>query len=177
METPPTGPGREPERSSSGSETVDPDQESAVAESQSVNPETTQEESGLEREERQLIARYASFSGPLPPPAALEQYNEVLPGSAERILAMAENEQRHRHSYDNGLLGLFTRGQWFAFILGLAAIGAGTYLLSIDRDLGGFAALILGLGPIVAALLFRRKYPLPKLSSEERDASEEENNG
>ena len=36
------------------------------------------------------------WSGPLPPPAALQRYDEVLPGAAERILAMAETEQQHR---------------------------------------------------------------------------------
>lgn len=169
MESSSTGPRGEPEQPSSGLRATERDPESAVADSQRANPETAQEESGLGQEERQLIAQITSrsFSGPLPPPAVLERYDEVLPGSAERILAMAENEQRHRHGYDNSLLSLFTRGQWFAFVLGLAALSAGTYLLSIGRDLGGFSALILGLAPIVAALLFRRKYPLPKLSSEE----------
>jgi uncharacterized membrane protein len=148
-----------------------------VTESTADDPAISQEEGGeLDPEGRQLIAQITAsrFSGPVPPPAVLGQYEEILPGSAERILSMAENEQSHRHYYDNGLLGLFTRGQWFAFILGLAAIGAGTYLLSIGQDLGGFTSLILGLGPIIAALLFRRKYPLPKLSSDEPSTSEED---
>ncbi len=34
--------------------------------------------------------------GPMPPPHYLKQYNEIIPGGAERILAMAENQSNHR---------------------------------------------------------------------------------
>lgn len=40
------------------------------------------------------------FGGPLPLPAHFEHYEEVLPGAAERIIAMAEAEQRNRHSIE-----------------------------------------------------------------------------
>ena len=38
----------------------------------------------------------ANWSGPLPPPAALEQFNQIIPNGAERIMAMVEHEQAHR---------------------------------------------------------------------------------
>ncbi|MBY0460111.1 MAG: DUF2335 domain-containing protein, partial [Gemmataceae bacterium] len=38
----------------------------------------------------------ASFQGPLPPPAILAQYNQVLDGAAERIFQMAEKQAAHR---------------------------------------------------------------------------------
>lgn len=31
------------------------------------------------------------YSGPIPPPDTLNQYNEIVPGAAERILCMAED--------------------------------------------------------------------------------------
>ena len=34
----------------------------------------------------------STFQGPLPHPDHFEKYNEILPGSAERILKMAENQ-------------------------------------------------------------------------------------
>jgi uncharacterized membrane protein len=37
-----------------------------------------------------------AFVGPIPPPDVMEEYNRVLPGAAERILAMAENQLAHR---------------------------------------------------------------------------------
>ncbi|MDR2012555.1 MAG: DUF2335 domain-containing protein [Rhodanobacter sp.] len=38
--------------------------------------------------------------GPLPDPATLERYDRILPGAAERIIVMAEQEQRHRMDMD-----------------------------------------------------------------------------
>ena len=41
-----------------------------------------------------------SFSGPLPPPEMLGEYDKVLNGAADRIVRLAENEQQIR-SQDN----------------------------------------------------------------------------
>jgi uncharacterized membrane protein len=41
-----------------------------------------------------------AFTGPLPHPASLKEYDNVLPGLAERIVTMAEAEARHRHDMD-----------------------------------------------------------------------------
>src|SRR4051794_22436827 len=42
----------------------------------------------------------AEFSGPLPPPSYLREYDIILPGAASRIISMAEAEQRHRHAWE-----------------------------------------------------------------------------
>lgn len=66
------------------------------------------------------------YSGPLPPPHALEQYNNIIPDGAERIMAMAEKQGKHRRELEkkalntdsrNSLLGIIS-----ALIIGLAAI-------------------------------------------------------
>lgn len=36
---------------------------------------------------------YTEISGPIPPPQILQQYNNTVPGAAERILTMAEKHQ------------------------------------------------------------------------------------
>ena len=46
----------------------------------------------------------AAFSGPIPPPAMFAQYEDALPGSADRILTQAEKEQDHRHQQEASLL-------------------------------------------------------------------------
>jgi len=96
----------------------------------------------------------AAFQGPIPPPSILRGYDEIIPDGAERIMTMAEDEQDHRHDLEKRQIGLFERGQWFAFILGLVTVGGGTYLLATDHDLTGFGALLIGLGSIVSSLLF-----------------------
>jgi uncharacterized membrane protein len=80
----------------------------------------------------------AIFSGPLPPPASLEAYERILPGAAERILKMAEDEAVHRRARtdDAGRIDAadrrayrqeVLRGQLFGFGIGLAAIAAAVY--------------------------------------------------
>jgi uncharacterized membrane protein len=74
--------------------------------------------------------RGVSFQGPLPPPEILKQYDMIIPGLAERIVSMAEREQRHVHELRHQQLQFeksahtlqmqyFGRGQWFAFILAI----------------------------------------------------------
>lgn len=45
------------------------------------------------------------YSGPLPKPEDLAKYNQVVPGAAERIIAMAEKEMDFRHKSENKLQG------------------------------------------------------------------------
>lgn len=74
------------------------------------------------------------FSGPLPPPEFLAQYKSILPDAPERIMAMAEKEQQHRHDVDNAMVkgGLKqrSRGQILGFILALL-FGAASLILGL----------------------------------------------
>ncbi len=70
-----------------------------------------------------------SWSGPLPPPAALEHFDRIIEGGASRILAMAEAEQSHRIDMERATLGAEVadqrRGQWLgATVAGLCVLGA-----------------------------------------------------
>jgi uncharacterized membrane protein len=75
-----------------------------------------------------------SFSGPIPSPDLLAQYNQIIPDAAERILSMAENEAKHAHSIE--MLALTShakekkRGQYFGVLVtALAFITAGVALV------------------------------------------------
>jgi len=68
----------------------------------------------------------ASFSGPLPPPAILEGYDRIVPGAAERILAMAEADANHQREIELAALQAadreVRRGQIFGFTIGVLAL-------------------------------------------------------
>lgn len=77
---------------------------------------------------------YQEFhQGPLPTPRLLNGYEEVLPGSAERIVQMAEREQEHRHGQEGrivgGEIGLKFIGQGFAFASLILMIGLLAYMV------------------------------------------------
>ena len=82
--------------------------------------------------------RLEQFSGPIPPPDTLERYERLVPGGAERILRMAEQEAEHGRALQRATLDadvaarsraleIEARGQLFALIvvvLGLAVTAA-----------------------------------------------------
>jgi hypothetical protein len=74
------------------------------------------------------------FRGPLPPPEHLRGYNEVVPGSAEKILNMAVSEQGHRHKMQN-LEMLYPYLGWAAGFVGfLACVGGAIYLAMNNEE-------------------------------------------
>lgn len=52
---------------------------------------------------RQVVAAKRHYSGPIPDPESLSKYEQIMPGAAERILSMAENEAKNRHKNENRL--------------------------------------------------------------------------
>ncbi len=81
---------------------------------------------------QQVLQVTKQFSGPVPPPSILEQYDQVVPGSAERIIAMAEREMDHRRDVELKIISKeYTeagRGQIFALTIGTIAIIAAGFI-------------------------------------------------
>jgi len=72
------------------------------------------------------IQQTEQWTGPLPHPEALARFNEVVPGSADRIIAMAEREQAHRtemqRSVLNAEIGDNRRGHYLGFAVAIAEV-------------------------------------------------------
>lgn len=66
-----------------------------------------------------------SYEGPLPPSSEFERYNFIVPGAAERILAMAERSLAHAHDIEKKQLEegvkIEKMGTYLGFILGAGA--------------------------------------------------------
>jgi len=67
---------------------------------------------------------------PIPNPRDLAKYESVHEGFGDRMVAMAEREQRFRH------LSAFV-GQMLGVVVALAFLGASTYLIATGHDLAG----------------------------------------
>jgi uncharacterized membrane protein len=111
----------------------------------------------------------AAFSGPLPPPSLLAQYDEIVPGAAERIIKAFEAEVAHRHEMERSLVDAETKvykstiteirtGQALAFVLSLFFLAAGTFLVHGGKQWPGTILGGTGLVGIVSAFLTSRKY-------------------
>ena len=93
---------------------------------------------------------------PLPPAKMYREYNEVLPGSADRILRMAEKEREHRIGWEDEALHQASQqgdlGVWSGFVIaGFARFTCGLLAMS-GHDLVAGIIGCTGLAGAVAGL-------------------------
>jgi uncharacterized membrane protein len=93
----------------------------------------------------------SAYSGPLPSPEHLREYEDVLPGPADRILKMAEKQSDHRQEIEKvAVKGGNSRswwGLWLGFAISVLVLG-----LSAGLVLAGYqvAGTVLGSVDLVA---------------------------
>ena len=95
-------------------------------------------------------------SGPLPPATELQAYENVLPGAADRIIAMAEGFAAHAQSLEAEAMSQarseYRWGRFVAAAVVLAVLLTCIYALHLDKE---EFAIVLGSSTIVAlALVF-----------------------
>lgn len=99
--------------------------------------------------------------GPLPAPEDFKEYEDILPGAADRILKMAEEvtytktkDIAHKTSIEsrNSLTGLI-----FAFILALLFLGMSFFMILKGYPVAGIIAFISELGALVYTFVYGSK--------------------
>lgn len=111
-----------------------------------------------------IVTSVQQYSGPLPPASELAAYKKVMVDAPERIVAMAEKEQSHRHNYDIRLLNAgrieSLLGQIFAFVIVLAFLAASIYLTMNNHE--WVAITIIGIIAALATIFYLKKTPTEK---------------
>ena len=101
-------------------------------ESSSLSNSDLTRENPLQMPPIKSVEQRLTYSSPLPPPEILRGYQEVLPGSVDRILKMAEKEQDHRIAIQTGLLKhekqISLLGLIAAFFIAIFGIAGSVYL-------------------------------------------------
>jgi uncharacterized membrane protein len=76
---------------------------------------------------------HQQFSGPVPPPVILEDYDRIIPGAANRILEMAEKEAEHQRKMEETALSEAIkeskRGQNYGLVVTLAAFTTASFAI------------------------------------------------
>lgn len=138
---------------------IEPDSDGQIAENQSET--SPPDASG----QTVVVYRGVAWSGPLPPPEILQQYDAVAPGAANRILVMAENRQLDRIEMNkaasaredkilDSAVSQSKRGLWFAFISTLIIIGVGTFLILLDKEVLGLAVILTPLATLAGVFVY-----------------------
>lgn len=106
------------------------------------------------------IVQQEVFSGPIPHPRLLAEYERLLPGSMDRFMKMAEQQQNHRIDLEEkavaSQLKSNERGQVFGFILSALVIISGIVLFVIGMPWFGIP-IIVGMVAVLVVLFVRGK--------------------
>lgn len=126
----------------------------------------------------ELVAfRQEIFVGPLPHPELLAGYERACPGSAERIVGMAEKQAGHRRSLEIKALEASIRKDWtgqiMAFSLSMTVCGGGIYLLAHGEGLGGLTALLTPLIGLAGMFLASKRESRSSSQSSKKESDKE----
>ncbi|MFA4845959.1 MAG: DUF2335 domain-containing protein [Patescibacteria group bacterium] len=91
------------------------------------------------------------FSGPIPPPSLFRQYDQIVPGAAERLLQMAEKQATHRIQLESLVIASDVRkserGQNFGFCIAVFGLVCAFILGLVGREI---VAGVIGGGTLVS---------------------------
>ncbi|AGS80680.1 membrane protein, PF10097 family [Leptospira phage vB_LbrZ_5399-LE1] len=116
------------------------------------------------------------FSGPIPHPEILKEYEKILPGAAERIFSSFENQSAHRQKLELTVVTANTHSQkagthWSGAIVFLS-ITCGTYLIMNGHDAIGLSAIIGSLGGLVLIFITGKYLQLRDLKKKAQSLSQ-----
>jgi hypothetical protein len=86
-----------------------------------------------------------SYSGPIPPPHLLREFNDSIPNGADRIMKMAEQQSTHRMDLETKVVTANNRdallGVIFAGIIGIIIVIGSMFLIYNNKNIQGLGIL------------------------------------
>jgi uncharacterized membrane protein len=109
----------------------------------------------------QLLQRLEQYSGPIPPPELLRQYDQIIDNGAERIFSAFELQTRHRQSLERTVVDgneeRAKRGQWMGFTLAIVVLGLGTSMVFSGHDAAGATIVSADLVGLAGVFVYGRR--------------------
>ncbi len=103
-------------------------------------------------------ATYTEISGPIPPPQVLQQYNNTVPGAAERIITMAEKQSNHRIYLEKRVVDSGIHKSYLGMILAAAIAIYGLYIakeIAINgKEWAAAIVIALDLGGLISVAIY-----------------------
>ena len=91
-------------------------------------------------------SEFTAFSGPIPPPDLLKQYDEIEPGRAARLLNLAEDQSRHRMELEKKIVDSDIRRSWAGLAGGLvvclAVVAVGALAVTQSQAVAGSTMIV-----------------------------------
>ncbi len=84
-----------------------------------------------------IVEKSSSFSGPIPPPMLLDEYEKIVPGAAKDIMSEFKEQSKHRRKLEkdtiNSQIKQSGRGQIFAFVISILIISVSGYFAFLEQ--------------------------------------------
>ena len=113
------------------------------------------------RQQQQQQHESLMYIGPLPPSKEFSGYEQALPGAADRILTLTEQEAEHRRKNEKEIvqhsIKKSGRGQIFAFILALVSLGIVFFSILKGEPLGTIVPAIIALSSLIAVFAGKKQ--------------------
>ena len=102
----------------------------------------------------------------------LRKYEELLPGSANRIISMAENQSSHRQGLEKKVVESNCSNERLGMILGfgicLLAISLGGLLILKGKNTSGIASIVAALAAPVAVFIYGKTQQRKELQARQQ---------
>jgi len=122
-------------------------------------PSNLPEKQQSQSDTNQVVA--ARYEGPLPPPGILAGYDEIVPGSAAKIIERFLEQGTHRMQLEKVVVhGGNKRANWgivAGFVIAMTTIVGAIYAMSLGYDVAGTAVVIASLASLVGTFLYGTK--------------------
>ncbi len=114
----------------------------------------------LESQAELHSVEFSSYSGPLPHPEILREFEQIVPGSAQLIFVQFEQQSLHRRNMEAQVIssGAFSQrvGSISASVIGLLGVGGGLWLAHEGKSVSGLTSLIGTLAGLVGTFLYQK---------------------
>ena len=119
----------------------------------------------LQKNQQQAVnlraEKHQFYSGPIPHPELFSQYEEIVPGSANRILLMAENEAKNRQENETlitkNIVKTTNKGILFAFLSVIIMSSLVAYALYLGKETAASTIAVGSIAAVAGVFMFFRR--------------------
>lgn len=113
------------------------------------------------KKQEQGMGTIQAYSGPIPPPQFLAQYELLVPGIAKKFLEEPHIEAEHRRVLEKMIgqeqIKLAKRGQLMAFSLAICCILGAFWTIFSGHSIEGLGALLFSIAAFTGIFIYAKK--------------------